>query len=191
MIAVNEIFYSIQGEGANSGRPAVFVRLAGCNLKCHFCDTDFSSKKLMKESDILEEIVKIAPKCRFIVITGGEPLLQNLLKLTQLLFKNGYCTAVETNGTIKKPTSWPISWLTVSPKEVPLIQDYGDELKVIYQQQDLSVYPTQNFRKCYLQPVFTSDERQTQQNIQRTVEAVKENPKWRLSLQSHKLIGIQ
>ena len=190
MLKIAEIFHSLQGEGFNAGKPAVFVRLAGCNLKCHFCDTDFRQTEKLTEEEVLNRALEIAPKCRFVVLTGGEPLLQNLVKLTRLLSKNGYFIAVETNGTILRDKLAHFDWITVSPKKVPVTQNYGDELKVIDEGQSLEQYPTMNFRLLYLQPVFVADKKITQQNIQRTVQRVKENPQWSLSIQSHKLIAI-
>ena len=100
---VNEIFYSLQGEGYFTGRPAVFIRLSGCNLKCPFCDTDFSEYKDMTEEEIVDEVCKLSIDCHFVVITGGEPTLQDCTYLIDLLHRNKYSVAMESNGTRKPP----------------------------------------------------------------------------------------
>ena len=114
MYKVNEIFYSLQGEGRWSGRPAVFVRMSGCNLKCPFCDTDFKGYKEMSAEDILAACLEKGGDCRFIVLTGGEPTLQVDAELIHLLHQQGYYLSMETNGTHVVPEG--IDWITCSPK---------------------------------------------------------------------------
>ena len=111
---VNEIFYSIQGEGRHAGRAAVFIRLSGCNLKCPFCDTDFSQSKEMTVEEIVNEVCSLSNDCHFVVITGGEPTLQNCVPLIDALHVKRYSVAMESNGTNIAP--WNVDWLTISPK---------------------------------------------------------------------------
>ena len=112
---VNEIFYSLQGEGAHTGTPAVFIRLSGCNLKCPFCDTDFKSYTEMSESEIVAEVNRLSGRCKNVVITGGEPTIVNTEILIDLLHANNYFVMMESNGTKQPP--YNLDWLTVSPKE--------------------------------------------------------------------------
>ena len=132
---VNEIFYSLQGEGRNTGRAAVFIRFSGCNLRCSFCDTDFSSYTEMSGDDILEAI-RPWKHCGFVVLTGGEPSLQVDDALVDALHREGFCLAMETNGTHAVPEG--IDWVTVSPKVAPADFSKGErpqrihELKVIW-----------------------------------------------------------
>ncbi|HID57066.1 TPA: 7-carboxy-7-deazaguanine synthase QueE [Candidatus Poribacteria bacterium] len=190
MVRVIEIFYSIQGEGHRTGQPMVFVRLAGCNLRCDFCDTKYAWKmergKRMSEEEILEEVSKYG--CDWVCLTGGEPTLQDLSKLIPMLREEGYKVAVETNGTIFQKSLRLASWVTVSPKEGadvhPLVMEITDELKyVIRSEGDLKrirYHPL-----IYLQPVDNDPDA-----VRICVEAVLKNPRWRLSVQVHKLIGI-
>ncbi|MBR1450011.1 MAG: radical SAM protein, partial [Prevotella sp.] len=134
MFRVNDIFYSLQGEGRNTGRAAVFIRFAGCNLRCPFCDTDFDAYREMTDADILSAIA--AYPSRFVVLTGGEPTLQVDEAFVDLLHSRGYEVAMESNGT--RPAPRNLDWLTVSPKrsdERKLISDkwrQPDELKVVF-----------------------------------------------------------
>ncbi len=136
MYRINEIFYSLQGEGRNTGRAAVFIRFSGCNLRCSFCDTDFSSYTEMSGDDILEAI-RPWKHCGFVVLTGGEPSLQVDDALVDALHREGFCLAMETNGTHAVPEG--IDWVTVSPKVAPADFSKGerpqrmDELKVIWE----------------------------------------------------------
>jgi len=182
-LKINEIFYSIQGEGNNVGMSAVFVRLAGCNLECSFCDTDFSEKHDINIDAIMKQIKKY--KCKNVVITGGEPFYQDIYSLLAKLYLDKFYVCVETNGTyeINDNYSRYIDWLTISPK-TNWVQKIGNELKVVYQGQDLKQYENNFFRYHYLQPC-------SMQNINETVEAVKKNKIWRLSLQTQKMIGVR
>ena len=135
MYKVNEIFYSLQGEGRWMGRPAVFVRLSGCNLKCPFCDTDFRGYKEMSADDILAKCLELGGECRFIVLTGGEPSLQVDEQLISTLHQAGYYLSMETNGTHAVPEG--IDWVTCSPKVDfteggELVVRKVDELKLIF-----------------------------------------------------------
>lgn len=178
---VNEIFYSLQGEGYYTGTPAVFLRLSGCNRRCPFCDTDHAAGTAMTASDITAACA--AYPSRHIVVTGGEPLLQLDDVLVRALKGAGFYIQIETNGSLPAPTG--IDWVTCSPKDAPWGIDRVDELKVVYQGQDVeeiaSLLPA---RRRYLQPCSGL-------NTAETVAYILEHPHWRLSLQTHKLIDIQ
>jgi 7-carboxy-7-deazaguanine synthase len=208
--AVKEIFYSIQGEGANVGSPAVFCRFAGCNLwsgrevdrhgaMCPFCDTDFVGTDglgggLFQNATELADAIRNIwgtsdTNHRFVVLTGGEPALQIDAELICTLHDNRFRIAIETNGTIELPAG--IDWVCVSPKDgMPLKVQHGDELKLVYPQNGHrpSQYESLPFRNFFLQPMFGEN---TQQNVQSTIEYCLENPKWRLSLQTHKILNIR
>ena len=134
MMRVNEIFYSLQGEGFNTGTPAVFIRFSGCNLQCPFCDTKHQEGKEMSEGDIIEEVSRY--KANLVVVTGGEPALQLTESLVEMLHFLGKTVAVETNGTVELPKN--VDWITLSPKDaflgekaMPILKE-ADELKLIY-----------------------------------------------------------
>lgn len=192
---VNEIFYSLQGEGAFTGTPAIFVRLSGCNLKCPFCDTQHLDYKEYSDEEILHEIMKYSP-CKFVVITGGEPCLQLTEKFVDLLNKQNYFVAIETNGTMPLPGD--IDWVVCSPKfefcpNADLRLQHIDELKVVYkgQCQDMSLYDEIRAEEYSLQPCDVSDAIENRRILSETIDYVKAHPKWRLSLQTHKLLGIR
>lgn len=188
---VNEIFLSIQGEGYNAGRLAVFVRFAGCNLACKFCDTKHESYSEMTAEDITARIEELTPnKQALVVFTGGEPLMQ--LNEEEELAR-GYKRAIETNGILPLPR-WVQDnvWITISPKTLLSKDKYmqASELKCLYGllpshfMKELS----DNFhRRLYIQPI----ERQGQYNIEKCIDFIKENPQWRLSTQVHKFLGIR
>lgn len=178
---VNEIFYSLQGEGYFTGTAVVFLRLSGCNRLCGFCDTDHSVSTLMTGDDIITAVT--AFPSRHIVITGGEPLLQLDDELVDRLHDNDFFVQVETNGTLPVPDG--VDWVTCSPKEPPLSINRIDELKIVYQGQDVeSVAESLPMAMhMFLQPCSGG-------NVAETVAYVKEHPHWRLSLQTHKLINI-
>jgi 7-carboxy-7-deazaguanine synthase len=207
--AVKEIFYTLQGEGANTGRAAVFCRFAGCNLWtgreadradaiCQFCDTDFVGTDgpgggKFATTDALTSAVVAAwphanPGRRFVVCTGGEPLLQLDATLVSALHAAGFEVAVETNGTLLPPDN--IDWLCVSPKAgTPLVVRSGHELKLVYPQEGMD--PTQfeqlGFDHFFLQPM---DGPALETNTASALQYCLEHPRWRLSLQTHKLLGI-
>lgn len=182
---VNEIFYSLQAEGFYAGCPAVFVRLSGCNLKCPWCDTKYHNEGTWYTKEELEKAVYdiIPSKEVFIVFTGGEPTLQ--LKEEEELFE-GFEKHIETNGTNPVP-SW-IDWVTVSPKSDIKIEK-ADEVKVVYE----------NGRDEYLESLEDEDyllflqplELNGKMNIQETVDFILKHPRYRLSLQFHKMIGVR
>lgn len=208
MYAVKEIFYTLQGEGANAGRPAVFCRFAGCNLwsgreedrahaTCCFCDTDFIGVDgpgggKFGSADNLAAAVDAAWEAeggaRFVVLTGGEPMLQVDDALVEALHRRGFEVAIETNGTL--PVSRLLDWVCVSPKAgTALAQRSGDELKLVYPQPDLPPESVADldFKYRFLQPM---DGPERARNTAAAVAYCKAHPRWRLSLQSHKLIGI-
>jgi len=201
--AVKEIFYSLQGEGLNSGRPAVFCRFAGCNLRCPICDTDFNGTDgpgggvYNRAEDLAEAIAMIWPSAGprmgrpFVVCTGGEPLLQVDSQLLAALHHRQFEIAVETNGTITAPRK--IDWLTVSPKrDGTLLQKSGDELKLLFPQEDVDPedYEALDFEYFFLQPINTGDPVVTRRNVDAAVEFCLGHPGWRLSLQVHKILGV-
>lgn len=208
MYQVKEIYYTLQGEGANAGRPAIFCRFAGCNLwsgveadragaVCRFCDTDFvgtdgrGGGKYKSAAALVEACAAASGEDAapvLVVLTGGEPMLQVDDALIDALHEEGFEIAIETNGTLPVPRR--IDWITVSPKAgSTLVQRSGDELKLVYPQTGMA--PEQcaglDFRLRFLQPM---DGPQQSANIAAAVAYCKSNPEWRLSLQTHKLIGI-
>lgn len=197
---VNEIFYSLQGEGFNTGTPAIFVRLSGCNLDCPFCDTDHIAGKEMTEGEIIEEVSRY--KAQLVVITGGEPALQLTESLVEMLHLLGKTVAVETNGTVELPKN--VDWITLSPKDAflgekatPVLTD-ADELKLVFSedmckdaQPCVSMYANINVNHRFLQPCDTGDASKNKEIMQKTIEYCKEHPEWRLSLQTHKILNIR
>ncbi|PSB92430.1 7-carboxy-7-deazaguanine synthase [Candidatus Pandoraea novymonadis] len=207
--AVKEIFYTLQGEGANVGRPSVFCRFAGCNLWngleedraeafCQFCDTDFvgthgeNGGKFRTPSDLVTQIVARWPEAdqfnRFVVCTGGEPLLQLDAPLIDALHMENFKIAIETNGT--QPVPAGIDWVCVSPKVgVPLVVTQGDELKVVVPQggQLLKNYQELDFKYFYLQPM---DGPLRERNTRLAIDYCKQDPRWSLSIQMHKYVNI-
>lgn len=183
---INEIFYSLQGEGRNTGRAAIFVRFSGCNLKCSFCDTEFDSYREMTVDEILAAISSYP--AHFVVLTGGEPTLQVDEAFIDALHQHGYEVAMESNGTRPAPAN--LDWLTVSPKGNPQ-QRYCSELKVVFtdaeQVDDYGV----EAEYYYLQPCDTGNRERNADIMKRCIAYIEQHPKWRLSLQTHKLIGIQ
>jgi 7-carboxy-7-deazaguanine synthase len=208
---VKEILYTLQGEGANTGRPAVFCRFAGCNLWsgreedrasaiCRFCDTDFvgtdghGGGRFASTVELAEVVKKAWPTMNteyprpFVVCTGGEPLLQLGEPLVDALHALGFEIAIETNGT--QPAPRGIDWICVSPKAAAnLVLRAGDELKLIFPQRgaDPSSFEDLDFRYFFLQPMDGPDR---ERNTRLAVQYCLEHPRWRLSLQTHKLLGI-
>jgi 7-carboxy-7-deazaguanine synthase len=208
--SVKEIFYTLQGEGANTGRAAVFLRFAGCNLwsgreedrgrgpSCsRWCDTNFvgtdgpGGGKFTHSNELATAVAGLWPTTGvrpFVVCTGGEPLLQLDIALLTALHASGFEVAIETNGTLKPPTG--IDWVCVSPKAATdLVVQQGDELKLIFPQPDAE--PEQfvglDFRHSFLQPL---DGRDKEHNTRLAVDYCLAHPRWRLSLQTHKYLGI-
>lgn len=209
MYAIKEIFYTLQGEGAQAGSPAVFCRFAGCNLwsgrevdrqtaACSFCDTDFvgvdgeGGGKFSTTSSLAYAIARLWPALhtenRLVVFTGGEPLLQLDEPLLCAMHALGFRCAVETNGTVKPPAG--IDWLTVSPKgRAALKVAEADELKLVYPQTNNSPEEFSSFKAkhYFLQPLDGAD---AVRHTAATVDYCKRNPRWRLGLQTHKYLGI-
>ena len=207
--AVKEIFYTLQGEGANAGRPAVFCRFAGCNLwsgreedrdtaVCQFCDTDFVGTDgtlggKFRTAEALAALIAAQWSAttgqRFCVLTGGEPLLQVDAALLQALHDQGFEVAVETNGTVEAPAG--IDWLCVSPKAGSvLVVRAGHELKVVVPQAglDLDALVELPFGNRLLQPMDGPLQRD---NTAWAVQRCMDDPRWRLSVQTHKVVGIR
>ena len=191
-----EIFHSVQGEGFRSGIPHVFIRFGRCNLRCEWCDTDFDTYHQMSVIDILGEVLKF--DCKNVIFTGGEPMLNDLWPLARPLKRRGFHLSVESNGTVEVPEGL-LDWICISPKDqmypkVAIKQRTGDELKCVYVGQPLSIYDELKvgFDHLFLQPCY--DEHESVENNGRsfgiTEGVVKENPEWRLSLQTHKWMGI-
>lgn len=178
---INEIFYSLQGEGYFTGTPAVFLRFSGCNRHCGFCDTRHETHRTMTLPEIISEVT--GHPSRHIILTGGEPLLQVDDALIQALHHHGFFIAVETNGSLPAPEG--IDWVTCSPKDLPWNIDRINELKIVYQQQDVETIADTlpMATHMFLQPC-------SGRNIPETVAYILEHPHWRLSLQTHKLINI-
>jgi 7-carboxy-7-deazaguanine synthase (Cx14CxxC type) len=208
MYTVKEIYYTLQGEGAQTGRPAVFLRFAGCNLWtgreedrlsaiCQFCDTDFvgtdgvGGGKFATANELAAAVANCWPGSHgkpFVVCTGGEPLLQLDEDLVRALHQVGFEIAIETNGTIVPPAG--IDWITVSPKAgADLLLTHGDELKLIYPQPGAEPdrYERLEFRHFFLQPM---DGPGREPNTKLAVRYCLDHPQWRLSLQTHKYLGI-
>jgi len=206
---VKEIFYTLQGEGANAGRPAVFCRFSGCNLWtgreadrataiCDFCDTDFvgvgpDGGKFETADALADAVAGRWPAepggSRFVVCTGGEPLLQLDAAAIDALHARGFAVAVETNGTIEPPHG--LDWICVSPKaRAQLMLRGGDELKLVFPQRDLdpSGFESLAFGRFYLQPM---DGPALSENTQAALAYCLAHPRWRLSLQTHKMLRIR
>jgi 7-carboxy-7-deazaguanine synthase len=207
--AVKEIFYTLQGEGANTGRAAVFCRFAGCNLwtgreedradaTCQFCDTDFvgtdgpGGGRFASPEALAAAVAATwpaaAPSRRFVVCTGGEPLLQVDPALLESLHAERFEVAIETNGTLPPPAG--IDWLCVSPKAgSDLIVRSGDEIKLVFPQPgaEPELFERMAFRHFFLQPM---DGPQREANTEAALRYCLAHPRWRLSLQTHKLLGI-
>lgn len=210
--SVKEIFYTLQGEGANTGRAAIFCRFAGCNLwsglekdrphaTCDFCDTDFvgtdgpDGGRFATADDLAGAVISKWPgghrerTVPFVVCTGGEPLLQLDEHLVRAFHRVGLEVAIETNGTRLPPRG--IDWVCVSPKAgTEFVLRAGQELKLIYPQKgaEPELYEGLNFDHFFLQPM---DGPMRTQNTELAVEYCLQNPRWRLSLQTHKIIGIR
>lgn len=198
MRKINEIFYSLQGEGAHVGHPCVFVRFSGCNMKCAFCDTDHSDGIPMSDDDIIRA-VKLY-QTDWVVLTGGEPSLWIDDAFVDLLKRaTGKKIAIETNGSLPLPVG--IDWVTVSPKcgmdgagDYEVRAAHADEIKVVDLGQSLEPYFSLPCRGpetlMYLQPCHVSDSGEALRNRLRTVNRVLSDPRWTLSVQLHRFLGI-
>lgn len=199
---VNEIFYSLQGEGHYTGTPAVFVRFAGCNLRCWFCDTDFEKGDEMSEDEIVEAVLQYPT--RYVVITGGEPTLQITASLCDKLRAHGLYLMMETNGTRPLPEGCQIDWITCSPKLIDVEEGkrkiatirlrHIDELKVVFEDsptQDMALYEQIPATEYRLQPCDTQDPLCNQAILNKTIKYILQHPKWKLSLQTHKILHVR
>lgn len=181
MRKINEIFYSLQGEGYHTGTPAVFIRFSGCNLHCSFCDTRHEEGVRMSDEEIMNEVAKYPADT--VILTGGEPSLWIDEDFVHRLHQAGKYVCIETNGTRVLPDN--IDWVTCSPKQGAELQIKRiNEVKVVYEGQDITPYEGLSAGHYFLQPCSGS-------NISETVDCVMRHPKWRLSLQTHKLIDIR
>ena len=187
MLKVNEIFYSLQGEGYFTGTPAVFVRLSGCNLRCPFCDTDHSPFIEMSTADIMSAVSDFPAK--HLVITGGEPGLQIDKDFIDKLHDAKYFVQVETNGTLPLPEN--IDWITCSPKTPSIALNKVNELKVIFDGQKPLYTPTVEAQALSLQPLDTGNMEANKKITEATIKYILDHPEWRLSLQTHKLLDIR
>lgn len=193
---INEIFYSLQGEGYFTGTPALFIRFSECNLKCEFCDTRHKDYTRMSVDEIISQLKKLSPDCRHIVLTGGEPTLQLTEPFITRLKREGYFIQIETNGTVLPPPG--IDWVTCSPKlsfckNGALAENLViDELKLIYRgnESEIDLYKNTPSKHRFLQPCSSGDSQADKIMTARTVKYIKTHPEWRLSLQTHKLIDI-
>lgn len=210
--SVKEMYYTLQGEGAQTGRPAVFLRFAGCNLWtgrekdraraiCNFCDTEFvgtdgpGGGKFPTPDSLAAAVGKKWPRdqsgqCPYVVCTGGEPLLQLDAPAIAALHEEGFEIGIETNGTIRAPGG--IDWICVSPKAAAsVMQTSGDELKLVYPQIEAAAQPDQfvamDFSHFFLQPMDDAD---LAKNTQSAIQYCLDHPRWKLSLQTHKIIGM-
>jgi 7-carboxy-7-deazaguanine synthase len=210
--SVKEIYFTLQGEGAQTGRAAVFLRFAGCNLwsgrerhragaVCRFCDTDFvgtdgpgggrfKSAAALADAVALHWPVNAARARPYVVCTGGEPLLQLDAAAIDALHAHGFEIGVETNGTVPAPAG--IDWLCVSPKaDAALVQRSGDELKLVFPQAEPAAQPERfndlDFEHFFLQPL---DDERRESNTRAAIDFCLKHPQWRLSVQTHKVVGI-
>ena len=207
--SVKEMFYTLQGEGNHAGRPAVFCRFSGCNLWtgreqdrataiCRFCDTDFvgtngeGGGKFATAEQLAERINSLwpasYPQSKYVVFTGGEPLLQLDAVLIDAMHQQGFEIAIETNGTLPVPEG--VDWICVSPKMgSELVVRRGNEIKVVIPQdgQDMALYASLDFEHYFVQAMDGPDQKD---NIRLAIEFCKQHPQWKLSLQTHKLLQI-
>ena len=197
---VNEIFYSLQGEGYHAGTPALFVRLSGCNLRCPFCDTQHEHGTEMSEQEIVVAVKLLIPHSSLltplVVVTGGEPALQLTTSLVELFHHEGCKVAVETNGTLPLPGN--VDWVTLSPKSLWLGEEAApvltraDELKVLFDGgHDPAAYDHIDATHRFLQPMDTGDAARNAALMRQAADYCLRHPQWRLSLQIHKILDIK
>ena len=212
MYRVNEIFYSLQGEGYWTGTPMVFLRFSGCNLKCPFCDTDHGGYREMGAEEIVAEMLQAGGECRRACVTGGEPSLQLDNALVDALHGAGFRIHVETNGT--RPLPAGVDWVTLSPKtdvkglkgdgtvvlerdvkglkgDGTVVLERADEVKVVYEGFPVDKWAAFPADWHFLQPCDTGDETKNQAILAETMDHIQRHPLWRLSLQTHKLLKIR
>lgn len=194
---INEIFYSLQGEGLRTGVPTVFVRFAGCNLRCHFCDTAHEEFTPITAREILAEVNRYPSPA--LVLTGGEPTMQLTEELLRTLKEGGKQIAVETNGSValSEECLALIDWVTVSPKALPVRIGRADEVKMVFEGTNLeSVERAAALARSMgaamaLQPCDVGEPQRNRRILADTIQYILDNPDWRLSLQTHKLLSIR
>ena len=209
MYKIKEIYYTLQGEGFHTGRPSIFIRFSGCNLwtglekdrpnaTCYWCDTNFVGTDGINggtytSEEIKSVILNLWPDNQesmpYVVCTGGEPLLQMDDNLIHSIHDAGFEIGIETNGTVSAPKN--IDWVCVSPKaKANTVLNYGNEIKIVYPQNgvDLKKYERLNFEHFYLQPLYNES---YAENLKKTLRFIHKKPLWKLSLQTHKYLGIR
>ena len=197
MLKINEIFYSIQGEGVFAGTPMVFIRFSGCNLRCSFCDTKHESFISMKEEEILEFIEKLIPPLPLsrperVCLTGGEPFIQNFLELADLLVGANFQIHIETNGMLYTPKPWWLTWISVSPKAPLKDYSFASEIKWLigkgfeWYEEEIQKVPFHVEQR--LQPIWDED---YEKNLKTAIEKVKLHPKLCLSVQLQRYLKIR
>lgn len=189
---INEIFYSLQGEGVRAGEPSIFLRFAKCDLNCWFCDTDFENGVKMSASEIVLALKKLSKSCQWVICTGGEPALQLDENLINVLHDAGFKIAIETNGRTMLPSG--IDYIVCSPKtkssDIKITK--ADELKYVIKSGDRLPKPPFRAKSQIISPMFDPDSTSvTNENLQYCIDLVKENPEWRLSVQQHKIWGVR
>ena len=188
---VIEIFHSLQGEGARTGEPSVFIRLSGCDLSCGYCDTEFESGEKMTAKELLEAVQEF--KCKWVVWTGGEPMLQLREDTVRMFASAGYRQAIETNGKHKVP--FDVDWLVVSPKVAEHVleknfPDGVDEIRYPWHSGKLSIpQPRIKASHYYLSPIFNGN-LPIQDNIKHCIQLCLDNPQWKISTQMHKIWNV-
>lgn len=192
MKKINEIFCSIQGEGFYTGTPAIFIRFSGCNLKCSFCDTLHQEGEKMNDEEIISAVASYKPS--LVVLTGGEPTLFIDEAFVDKLHAIGKYVAIETNGTHKVPDN--IDWVTCSPKsdfvdDGKVILEECDELKVVYRFQEVDKWLSVKAQHYYLQPCDVKDETLNREITEAVVRKCIENPIWKISLQTQKILNVR
>ncbi|MGE0131912.1 MAG: 7-carboxy-7-deazaguanine synthase QueE [Blastocatellales bacterium] len=199
--SINEVFTSLQGEGVRAGTANVFVRFAGCNLQCNgeevggvfqpICDTNFSGGRALQLGQLIDEIEQIGGKCRNVILTGGEPALQVDAALVEALKERGWHIAIETNGTRELPAG--IHWICVSPKtaEHTMRVKVASEVKYVLHAGQALPKPSIDARFYVISPAFQPDGSLLRADLEWCVQLVKENPKWRLSTQQHKVWRVR
>ena len=188
---VNEIFSGIQGEGFWTGLPVTFIRFAGCNLSCSFCDTDYSAREYLTSDQILER-VSCYP-VRTLIFTGGEPLIHPLDNLVKILNKSGFRIHVETNGTIAIPENF-FNWITVSPKTLNPLVKRCNEVKILVRTGDIPNARGITADHYFISPLNPGLNEKLlihEDNLKYCIEYILKNPQWRLSVQLHKYLGIK
>lgn len=193
MRKINEIFYSIQGEGYHSGKPAIFIRFSGCNLRCPFCDTKHQDGVMMSDKEILDTVCQYPAK--LVVLTGGEPSFFIDELFVQMLKDADKYVAIETNGTHELPNN--LDWVTVSPKSdfcenaTPIIKEC-DEVKAVFRfQSNIAWYLNIKARYHYLQPCDMGDEKLNKEILQGTIDTCLKDARWRISLQTQKILNVR